>query len=94
VAGFDNDSFNLALVELGHELTKNHIFFRFMVGHAEQVKEQNHEEADDDPEKYVLCPGIHPDLLVDGTLKMVRKAMNMSDVTTGTFILTTLQSTP
>jgi hypothetical protein len=44
-----------------------------MVRHAEQVEQQNHEEADDDPEKYILCPGIHPDLLVDGTLKRPEK---------------------
>jgi hypothetical protein len=36
--------------------------------HAEQVEQQNHEEADDDPEKQILYPGIHPDLLVDDTL--------------------------
>jgi hypothetical protein len=44
-----------------------------MVRHAEQVEQQNHEEANDDPEKYILCPGIHPVLLVDGTLKRSEK---------------------
>jgi hypothetical protein len=51
---------------------------------------QNHEEADDDPEKNILCPGIHPDLLVDGTLKRSEKTTTMGDVTTGAFILTTV----
>jgi hypothetical protein len=73
VAGFDDDPLDLSLVEFGHELTKNHIFFRLMVRHAEQVEQQNHEEADNDPENNILCPGIHPDLLVDGTLKWSEK---------------------
>ena len=35
VAGFDDDSLDFSLVELGHELTKNHILFWFMMRHAE-----------------------------------------------------------
>jgi hypothetical protein len=34
-----------------------------MSRHAEQIEEQNHEQADHDPKKQVLDPGIHPDLL-------------------------------
>jgi hypothetical protein len=56
------------------ELAKNYIFFRLMVGYAEQIEQQNHEEADDDPEKDILCPGIHPDLLVDGTFTRSEKS--------------------
>jgi hypothetical protein len=73
VAGFNNDPLDLSLVELGHELTENHIFLRLMVRHAEQVEQQDHEEAYDDPEKYILCPGIHPDLLVDGRVRWSEK---------------------
>jgi len=51
VAGFDNDPLDLSLVKLGHKLAKNDILFRRMSGHAEQIEQQNHEKADDNPEK-------------------------------------------
>ncbi len=68
MAGFDDDPLDLSLVEFGHELTKNYIFFRLMVRHTNQFEQQYKEQADANPEKNVLCPGIHPDLLVDGRL--------------------------
>jgi hypothetical protein len=35
---------------------------------AEQIEQQNHEQADNDPEEQIFCPGIHPLLLVAGPL--------------------------
>jgi hypothetical protein len=35
---------------------------------AEQIEQENHEQADHDPEKKVFSSGIHPALLVDNKL--------------------------
>jgi hypothetical protein len=68
MAGLDNDFFDVAFVELGHKVAENDLFFRRVRRNAEQIEQENHEQADHDPEKKVLSSGIHPALLVDNKL--------------------------
>jgi hypothetical protein len=64
VVGLDDDFFDVPLVELRHEVTENNFFFRRVRRYTEQIEQQDHEQADDDPEEQIFCPGIHPVLLI------------------------------
>jgi hypothetical protein len=65
MVGLDDDFFDVAFVELRHEVTENDFLFRRMGRHTEQIEQQNHEQADNNPEEQIFCPGIHPLLLVE-----------------------------
>ena len=52
--GLDRDLHDLAFIKLGHEITENHFIFRRVSRNAEQVEQQDHEEADHYPEQQVL----------------------------------------
>ncbi len=58
--GLDGDLGHLALIQIGHELAEDDVFFRGMRLHAEQIEQQDHEEADDNPEQQVFYARIHP----------------------------------
>ena len=56
----DGDLGDLTAFHLGDKVAKLDVFVRGLARNAEEIKQQNHEEADNDPKNQVLSAGIHP----------------------------------